>query len=300
MRSFYSNNPVLILGAGGYIGTMLKVHILSLGGSVILPGGNLRELDWESLLPEAKVIFHLAAETDECVIETFPASHLQEELIPTIKMLDVIRKMPTPPRLIFAGTVTQVGFTHSDVVVTESTPSIPVTFYDVTKQMIEQTLRAYSTEYNLETATLRLPNVYGSSYVKSGPNRGFLNILVKKAVRGETIKIDYHLLGKMRDFIDILDVVEAFLLAGCGPREYLAGQRYIVGTGKSYTFSQVIKILERELASPISVEKIHHLSNSPIVYRSFRCDPGLMQKAFGWTAKISLGEGLKELIKFYE
>ncbi len=215
-------------------------------------------------------------------------------------MLKAAKDMKRSPRIIFAGTATQFGFTDTDKIVTEKTASVPITYYDVNKCNIEQALRAYHIQCGLPVATLRLANVYGPSVAGTGWSRGIIHNFARSVIANKRVRIDHKLCYKFRDFVFIEDVINAFLVVGAGNWDYLDGSGYVVGSGKSYTFNQVFGILGDITGKPVKTEFIDVSSRTPIDYRSFYCNPTLMKKRFGWEAKVLLSEGLKKTVEYYE
>jgi UDP-glucose 4-epimerase len=94
-----------------------------------------------------------------------------------------------------------------------------------------------------------------------------------------------------RDFINVDDVVNANILAATG---HIPFGVYNVGTGKNYTFNQVIGLLNKELGTEI---KPNYIPNPVTNYvQETLCDPTLARQDLGFVAQVAVEEGIKQLV----
>ncbi len=320
--NYYQRKNILVTGANGYIGSALIDKLANISCQIIalskkkeskgsfpqrkaeiLPvEGDIRAPDiWEKYLKNIDVVFHFAAQTSSKISNKNPLKDVNINLIPIINLIETSQKKNFSPAVIFSGTVTQVGLTK-EYPVNEDFDDNPITVYDVNKLACEKYLQYYSNQLNKKAVTLRLANVYGPGASSSSPDRGILNIMVKKALRGE----DLTLYGKgdfIRDYIYIEDVAEAFLLAGA-KIDKTKGNYYLIGTGCGYSlkdaFGLVKNVVKDKIKKNVNIEQIPMPEGiSPIEYRNFVADTTKFKEATGWEAKFLLEEGIRNTVDYF-
>ncbi len=317
-ENFFRGKTVVVTGASGYIGGALcrelsrfdcEIRAVSRSPRLSAPA-NVRPWladltkpeDFPGPFRDADIIFHLAAQTSANEAAKNSSEDYRRNVEPLIRMIQAVRENPHPPVIIFAGTATQAGITQT-VPVDETHPDHPVTFYDLHKQMAEDYLKFVTRKGRAFGISLRLPNIYGPGGGESSPDRGALNQLIKKAKAGEPLPL-YGSGEFLRDFLFIEDAVRAFLAAATFSAE-LSGEHIIVGSGRGYTFKQVLTILADEAflvsGKRPEIRRVEAGSAlSPIETRNFVAKSQKFFTITGWTAKTELREGLARGLKEFE
>lgn len=315
--SAYAGMTVAVTGAGGYVGGALTAALVQAGATVVRqsrrplpprPGcldiqAEITDpLLWSELTSRAATIFHLAGETSTYAAEKDPAASLAANVIPVLHLIQAARQQPTPPTVIVAGTVTQVGMPHH-LPVDENVIDQPVTCYDLQKLTAERHLKLAASQGILRGACLRLANVYGPSPNANGAaDRGILNKVVRAALAGNPVTI-YGDGGHVRDYIHIDDVVAAFLAAGRRP-EAVNGRHLLVATGQGTTLGEAFT-LAAQLAGAVAGRQpvLRHApwpdGMSPIEFRHFVGDPRALAAATGWQPRIGLAAGLRMTVNAF-
>jgi dTDP-L-rhamnose 4-epimerase len=172
----------------------------------------------------------------------------------------------------------------------DKTPSI-ASVYALSKYDQERLCLILGAAYGIETAALRLFNVYGPRQALSNPYTGVMAIFSTRLLhdRGPLINEDGL---QRRDFVNVHDVVDAFMLAL--ERPGVGGRAYNIGSGQSVTIETVAQKLRGILRKP-TVE--------PIVTGEYRvgdirhcfADIALARTALGFSPRVSLEAGLAEL-----
>jgi nucleoside-diphosphate-sugar epimerase len=292
-----SDKTILIPGGGGYIGQAL-IEVLKKNGARIKTMGAKAVIEsrWRNWLYNTDAIIYLAAQTDAHWANQNPYRDIYYSVIPFLKMLTVISQMEKKEMsIIFAGAVTQVGYTNSVKPTKLTQRDRPITVYDIHKLTCEHYLRFFCRDYGLKGVTLRLANVYGPSSGESTGPRGFLNRMVKAAVKGQGIEV---FTGLVRDYVYIDDVVAAILTCLDHP-ELMNGQSYEIGSGAGYDIASVADLIG-ELVYGVEIEKVPvPVDIHPIEARSFVCNIEPFVAATDWRPQIQIREGLERTIKFY-
>lgn len=320
MIDFYRDKHLLVTGGSGFLATNLVealgdtkclIRRLSRNSSRLAPvRGSARLEDmtgdiagrdaWERALEGIDVVFHFAAQTSVYTANEDPLADLSDNVLPILHMLETCRGKKLHPIVLFSGTVTEAGIAER-LPVDENQKDNPVTVYDLHKLTAENYLKYYTKQSIVKGAVLRLSNVYGPGPKSSGADRGVLNGMIGKALRGETLTIYGH--GNyVRDYVYVRDVVNAFLEAGA-VIDRLNGSHFVIGSGEGHTIAETVdmvaKHVEKKLGRHVPVVNIdppHPLS--PIEERNFIADTGKFSLATGWNASTSIEEGIDLTIDF--
>lgn len=319
--SGYAGKKILVTGGRGYLAANLVAALENTRCRITLldmapaPGrrpaaaarvedvtADIRALrDWSGLLKGTDIVFHLAAQTSIKAADADPVSDLAVNVLPMLSLLETCRKGNFRPAVIFASTVTAAGI-PGRLPVDESFRELPPSVYDLHKTMAEDYLEFYAASGLVSGGTLRLANVYGPGPKSGSADRGILNLMVRKALKGEDLPLYGD--GKyIRDYVYVKDVAAAFLRAGLKAAG-LKGRRFIIGSGKGHSLLQAFKLVS-EIAALRTGKKARVVriapqgGITPLDKRNFIADSGLFRRATGWRAKYGLPEGIEGTIASY-
>jgi UDP-glucose 4-epimerase len=282
---------MVVTGGAGFIGSNLVDALLARGDSVtvvdnfssgkresLAPRATLLEHDIrEPFTVDGEVIFHLAAQAD---VQT---SMQRPEYDAAVNVLGTVNVLGAAPRaqVIFASSG-GAGYGECAEPATEQTPFLPLSPYGIAKKCGEEYLAGWNRIYGSNHISLRFANVFGPRQ-DSGLEGGVVAIFLERLARGdETIIFGDGL--QIRDFVYVGDVVDA-LLAAVGR----TGGPFNVGTGRETTVDE----LHRACAAVAGVEHAPRLEPARLgdVSRSV-LDASLSERELGWTARVSLEDGL--------
>jgi nucleoside-diphosphate-sugar epimerase len=317
--NWFSGKRVLVTGGGGFIAASIIgllcgvdcqiVRLLRRPGTAWSnPGkakvedlvGDIRDQSlWQSLPKAIDVVFHLAAQTSTYEANRAPYSDLGSNVLPMLLMLQTFQERGVKPVVVSASTVTICGLPQR-LPVGEDHPDVPITIYDLHKQMAENYLKYYVRIDAVRGAALRLANVYGPGPRSSRPDRGILNQMVGRALRGDALTIYGH--GEnLRDYVHVEDVASAFL-AAAAHMDTLNGGHFIIGRGEGHSIGQALQLVAERVAVrtgklvPVtSVEPPAGLS--PIEARNFVADTRRFVAMTGWRARYTLAPGIDTIIE---
>ncbi len=318
-NQFWKDRKVFITGCTGLLGSWLTKTLVENGAEVtglirdLVPKSNLNwtgfndkinvvrgELEdyfkLERALNEYEIdtVFHLGAQTIVSIANRNPLSTFESNIKGTWNLLEACRRTNTVSRVVVASSDKAYG-AHENLPYNETFPLHGCHPYDVSKSCADLISIAYYKTYNLPVCITRCGNFYG------GGDLNFNRIVpgtIKSVIRNErpVIRSDGSFI---RDYIFILDAVEAYLL--------LAERMDDNGIhGEAFNFSneiqmsvleitqKILKLMNREDLQP----KILNVVKGEIKHQYL-----FAQKArdiLGWKPKYTLEEGLKETIKWYQ
>ena len=309
-----SSKRWLITGGAGYLATNVIGQLQNANCCVTRldrPGANFESIDgvvqvedlsgdirdhniWASALNGVDVILHFAAQTSVYVANENPQADFEINVLPLVHMLETCRQTGHCPVVMFSGTVTEMGLPNS-LPVDETHPDNPITVYDLHKLMAENYLKYYARQGWVKGAVLRLANVYGPGPRSSSADRGVLNMMIRKALQGETLTI-YGAGNYVRDYVYVGDVASAFLSA-VDNIERVNGEYFVIGSGHGVTIAEAVNLVADRVALKLGNRPpVVHISPPAhlalIETRNFVADTSRFSNATGWRAIVSLTEGI--------
>lgn len=314
-RETLTGKGILITGASGYLATALLGQLATIDcrivrlsrhalssmsdtprAEVVNLEGNLHDT---ALLARAvqdiDLVFHLAAQTSTYAANADPLQDHAANVLPMINLLEALRRRGGSPALCFASTSTIAGIPRQ-LPVGDEHPDHPLTVYDLHKQSAEGYLRWYVEQDIVRGASLRLTNVYGPGPRSSSADRGVMNLMIERALNGETLSV-YGDGKELRDYIFINDVAQAFLAAATRI-DRLAGGHFLIGSGRGHSFAEAMALISRVGHTLTgNAAKVCHVpwphAASPIETRNFVADSSRFTELTGWHPLHSLEEGIR-------
>lgn len=306
--SWPRRNPlerVVVTGAAGYIGNILTERLLDAGYSVVgldrldfgdgairhlhsnprfeLVEGDLRDIDVAArVLRDADAVIHLAAVVGD------PACAANErEAVETNRhataMLAKLSSGLGVRRMILASTCSVYG-SNPDIV-DEASALNPVSLYAETKIDAERLLLESQTG-NFSPTALRIGTAFGWS---RRPRFDLLvNLLTAKArVEGKAVIFNGD---RWRPFVHVHDIARGFEAALAAPDEAVAGRVLNLGSNAgNHRLSSIAEILSRlHPEAEIALEPTEDR-------RNYRVDFGVIEKALGFKAEVTLEDGIHEI-----
>jgi UDP-glucose 4-epimerase len=283
---------ILITGAAGYLGSGCVSYFAAQGHEVlpfdIRPKDGVEPLDLslesETVDRIAKLrpdlVLHLAAIASVPVCEDDPEGCWRNNVTATFNVARAAQKAGA--RLVFFSTAAVYGTPHKMPTPT-SEPNHPTNLYGVSKAAGEFIVRAYCKR----AVVLRLFNIYGGRCERSY----VIPDLIRK-LKTDSSKIQLSGTGEeSRDFLHITDLLRLVDRAASGPD----GATYNAGTGTTITVrslaANVARLMGRgdarfEFSGP-------RKGDFPINWADI--SEGNVPR--GWAPKVSLDEGLLEMIR---
>lgn len=224
----------VVTGASGYIGSVLCKKLKEYGHYVIsvdVAPYALKYTDehWNTCFSDsqflenvvsqdADAIFHLAAHSLLGPSAYNPLPYFINNAARTAEMLNFLMAHDWKGKLVFSSTAAVYG--EQPFMVSEISPKEPINYYGLSKLHAEDIIKAANKVHGLDAVIFRYFNVSGA-YQDVGQRRNEPHILTqmsKAAKTGQKFKIyggDYNTKDGtcIRDYVHVLDIVEAHLLA---------------------------------------------------------------------------------------
>jgi nucleoside-diphosphate-sugar epimerase len=160
--------------------------------------------------------------------------------------------------------------------------------YNFAKGIDEEICNYFRKNYNLPILTFCLSNIYGPYQDwKKFPN--LLPQIISQAIRDKEIVIWNE--TPIRDWIYVEDSVKAIIKAFESNYNGIMN----LGTGKGVSVGKVVKFIAK-----LTNSKIRCLNKQVTGPKKVICDINLIRKELKWRPKVSLEEGLKRTIRYYQ
>ena len=302
---------VLVTGCNGFVGGHLVAELLGNGYAVfgldLLENGETNcETAFIDLLNaqavseyvkavKPDVVFHLAAQANVGLSWEKPQLTYEVNVLGTINLLEAVRRLQKPCRVIITGSADQYGLTGLvEKPISETVELTPQNPYAASKKAVEEIADVYMKAYEMDIIKTR-------SFNHSGPGQGLGFLIpdlcneIVNIERGMSDCLKVGNLEAVRDFSDVRDVVRAYRLLAEKGR---SGEVYNVGSGIGRKAQDILDILISMSSCEIKVkqdESRMRKSDTPILV----CDRTKLHKHTGWVPLRSLDETIKDTLEYY-
>jgi len=300
---------VLITGGAGYIGSHMILQLLEAGHQPIVIDDlstGLRNLvppqvplhvfslaDTHQLTQlftqeQFDIVMHFAASIKVGESVLLPEKYYQNNFFNTLNLLQVMKDQKVR-RFIFSSTAAIFGepqYTPAD----ESHPKNPINPYGLSKWMCEQVLQDFDIAYGIKSVCLRYFNAAGADALgRTGYRTKDASHLIPAVLQTalgirehmEIFGRDYDTLDGtcVRDYIHVMDLCHAHLLAANYLLEGGVSRQYNLGNGQGYTVWQVIDVARKVTGKKIKVIDAPRRAGDPA---KLVADSKLIQQELGW------------------
>lgn len=300
---------VLVVGGAGYIGSHMVKMLLDSGHKVVtfdnlssgfrdaVLGGDFVKGDladtpllsevFEKYQPEAVMHFASYIQVGESV--QHPAKYYFNNFTNTLNLLNTMVKYKVN-NFIFSSTAAVFGEPEY-VPIDEAHPKAPLNPYGRSKLMVEQILGDYERAYGLKSVCLRYFNAAGADPSALLGERHepetHLIPLVLQAISGKRTHIsvfgrDYDTPDGtcIRDYIHIVDLCSAHLLALTRLFKDGVSQRFNLGNGAGFSVQEVISVAEKITGKKVKVVDAPRRDGDPA---RLVADATLAKNTLGWS-----------------
>jgi UDP-glucose 4-epimerase len=319
MKSEFDGARVLITGGLGFIGSNLARRLVDFGAEVtivdsLIPdyGGNLYNVEsirdrvqvnvsdvrdthsLRHLVSGKQFLFNLAGQTSHLDSMTNPMPDLEINCQAQLSILETCRAHNPKIKIVFAST-RQIYGRPNHLPVAETHPLNPVDVNGINKMAGERYHLLYNDVYGIPATALRLTNTIGPRMRVKDARQTFVGVWVRQLLEGNPISVWG---GKqLRDFTDVEDAVDAFLMAAASP--VTNGQVYNLGGRDVIDLGALAKLMVEAHGSGSYEINEFPPERRAIDIGDYYADFSKIRAQLGWTPKRSLRETIETTLRYF-
>lgn len=320
MSLFWKNRTAFVTGGTGFVGAHVVRHLLENGAKVVclqrdvvransldmlglrdkvsVINGSLEDLMlMERILNEYEIdsVFHLAAQALVGAANRSPLSTFETNIRGTYLLLEACRLSETVKRIVVASSDKAYG-SHDSLPYQEDFPLQGRFPYDVSKTCTDLLSQSFAHSYDLPVAITRSANIYGAA-----------DLNLSRIIPGTIISVlknEHPIIRSdgtpIREFIHVDDIARGYLLLA-EKIEEAEGEAFNFGTnepiGMLELVEKIVKLMGKENELPPRIMLKTKIERE-IDAQYLSADK--ISKKFGWKANVSLDNGLKQTIEWYQ
>lgn len=279
-----NDKTILVTGGAGYIGSFMVRNLLEKGYRVVVLDS--LERGKKDVVPQNAKFYQGNTKDKEILGQIFTSQHIdgvihfagfismgesmenpfiyfEDNTFDTLVLLEEMHKHNVN-NVIFSSTAGVYG-NPAQLPIPEDDTKNPTNPYGESKLMVEKILSWYKTIHGLNFVALRYFNACGASldgrYGEAhDPESHIIPCAMKALIENRPFELygtDYETKDGtcVRDYIHVLDLVEAHVLALEKIMNESGGYIYNVGTGQGYSNKQVLEAIERVSGRKIEIEE---------------------------------------------
>jgi len=253
-----ANDPILITGGAGFIGSHLTDALLAKGYSVrvfdnlstgkrinlpldnphveLIEGDVADSAALTQAMRGCKAVAHLAAVASVQASVEDPVRTHQSNFIGSLNICEAMCQAKIK-RVVFASSAAVYGSNGEGKAICEQTPKAPLTPYASDKLASEYYFDFYRRQHALEPVIFRFFNIFGPRQDPASPYSGVISIFSERAQKNLPITI-FGNGEQTRDFVYVEDLVNVLVQALEAPHTEIGVIN--VGTNESITLNQMI------------------------------------------------------------
>ena len=308
---------ILVTGGAGYIGShtvqlllennynVIIIDNLSYGHKNFIPNNvNFYQFDLKNIEEIRKVfsenqieaVIHFAGSTLVAESMTDPYKYYNNNTFAGLNLLKVMLEHNVK-KIVFSSTAAVYGQPKENPI-TEHADKEPTNYYGLSKLMFENILDSFET-YGMKNICLRYFNACGAAYglgEDHNPETHLIPLVLDVALgKRDHIKIfgtDYQTPDGtcLRDYIHVLDLAKAHLLALKHLEENKDSLKLNVGTGRGFSVKEIIEKCREITGHPIPAIESSRRTGDPT---TLIASPGKIKQIFNWEAQEDLNSIIK-------
>jgi NAD dependent epimerase/dehydratase len=310
----WTGRPVLVTGAGGFIGSHLAETLARAGAQVraFVRYTSRGDHGWLELAqpdtaeaievfrgdlanPEAvanavagcEIVFHLGALIPIPYSYRHPREFVSANVEGTLNVLEAARRHE-PARIVHTSTSEVYGTTQS-IPIAEEHPLHPQSPYAASKVAADQLALSFQRSFGTPVALARPFNTYGPRQSA----RAVIPTIVTQALSRDVIELGAT--APTRDFLYVEDTVQG--LIRCAETADAVGEVVNLGTGTEISIGEVAEHVLRALGRDLPIARDEERLRPPdSEVERLVADTAKAKQRLGWDPAIGLDDGLRRTI----
>ena len=299
---------VLVTGGAGFIGKYLVKSLIEKGnvvtildnfsnsskksisylidiGAKVIEGDITKYDDISNAVKDQDIVIHLAAKISVQESIRNPSETFQVNVDGTYNVLVACEKNRIK-KLIVASSAAVYGESLPDIKLTEESKTNPISPYGQSKVKMEQVIKNFVSEHNLNCIILRFFNIYGVG--QSDEYSGVITKFIKRITQNEPLEIFGDGL-QTRDFVSIYDVIDSIYNSISNDKN----GTYNIASGKAVTIKELTELIISTSGKKLEV-KYTAPKKGDIIHS--QADISLAKNNLEYYPKFELKEGIKQLL----
>jgi NAD dependent epimerase/dehydratase len=308
----WSQQRVLVTGAGGFIGSHLAERLVVLGartralvrytstgtwgwlddspvkGDIDVVSGDICDRDQlQAIVKGHDIVFHLAALIAIPYSYRAPVSYVRANVEGTANVLQAALEAGVSKTIVTS--TSEVYGTAIRVPIDETHPLQAQSPYSATKIAADMIAEAYRRSFDLPVRIVRPFNTYGPRQSA----RAVIPTIITQALAGETIRLGH--LTPTRDFTFVADTVEGFIRMAEADAD--PGGVVHLGTGREISISDLARLILDRIGSRSTIVTDAERERPEASEVERLCaDTTRARALLGWEPRCTLEDGLGQTI----
>lgn len=316
MGSYWSGKPVLVTGAGGFIGSHVVDRLVAEGASVRAfvrynSRGDVGALGWESNLAEVDLrygdlrdagtveaastechtVLHLGASVAIPYSYRAPRDVAETNVIGTLNVLSAAGRQDVE-RVVCLSTSEVYGTPESEAIVERDRLNAQSP-YAASKIGADMLALSFHRSFAIPAGLVRPFNTYGPRQSA----RAVIPTILAQGIAGRTVELGA--LHPVRDFLFVDDTVSAILAFAAW--EDAPGSLLHFGTGTAVSVGELVRlageVLGRELEVRLDEQRVRPDESE---VQRLVCDATAARDLLGWAPEVTLADGLARTAAWIE
>ena len=259
------------------------MYLKNLGAKIVK--GDIRKIgEINNAIKDHDIVIHLAAKISVEESIKSPSETFQTNVEGTKNVLIACEKNQIK-KIIVASSAAVYGESEADVKLTEKSKINPISPYGESKMMMENEIKEFAKDHNVEYVILRFFNIYGKD--QSPEYAGVITKFIKKIKMNKPLEVFGNGM-QTRDFISVKDVVSSIYHS----IENGKNRIYNVASGNPITIKELAKLMIRLSKKDL---KIIYNDGKKGDIRFSEADISLAKKELCYLPKYTL-ESIKNLL----
>lgn len=269
----------LLIGGGGFLGSNIISKMIENGSgsiSVCEPEGiplyrltgypvrihrcGLKDTETlKKIISTSKIdtVVHLVSTIiPESSFESFKCE-IDNIINPTIRLLEYCAEENIQFVYFSSGGTVYGESKRPDALFSEECPMAPISYYGLSKQLIENYIYFMHRAHNLRYIIFRPSNPYGPGQNIYG-RQGLIAVAIGKILKGETINV-WGDGNTVRDYIYVEDL--SFIVSRILWSQSVDNITLNIGSGRGYRVSEILKILSEVTEKPVRINYLPERSS---------------------------------------